>query len=60
MENINASEDGYLESMECKVCGSTAIQFRDKWCDTDGVYSCLDCGRTIITTPENEDKKVKV
>ena len=46
--------------MKCKMCNSENIQFISKWSDTENEYGCLECGRTIITIPENEDKNVIV
>jgi DNA-directed RNA polymerase subunit RPC12/RpoP len=46
--------------MECKVCGSKDIAFISKYSDEQNEYGCIECGRTIITKPENEDKSIKV
>jgi len=46
--------------MKCKDCKSEDIQFISKWSDSENEYGCIDCGRTIITKPENEDKKIEV
>lgn len=47
-------------AMECKVCESKDVWFVSKWTDSENEYMCLDCGRTIIAKPENEDRDVKV
>jgi len=46
--------------MFCKVCGSEDIIFVSKWDDRNNEYGCVDCGRTIITRPENEDREISV
>jgi predicted RNA-binding Zn-ribbon protein involved in translation (DUF1610 family) len=43
--------------MKCKVCKSEDIQFVSKWSNTENEYGCINCGQTIITRPENEDKQ---
>ncbi len=46
--------------MKCNNCLSKDIQFVRKCNDRENEYRCLDCGRTIITTPENENREVEV
>lgn len=46
--------------MKCKICDSDNIVLIGDWTEDLNEYGCGDCGRTIITEPENENEDIEV
>jgi len=46
--------------MKCKNCKNKNVMFIEKWSDNENLYKCIDCGRNIVSKPENEDIEVEV